>query len=207
MKIRRFDAVTRFVHWTTALLTFGLLATGTVLYVGQLSAAVGRRAMLASIHVWCGVLLLVPLAAGVARRRSGRGLRDDLHELSWWSRADRRWLRRSTRTVPVGKFNGGQKLATALFGGLLVAQLLTGALMHWNRFFPDEWRTGATFVHDWAYLALFVLVMGHTGRALREPELLNAMTTGTVPVAWAEQERPAWAQRVLDDEHATRTEA
>src|SRR5439155_25199570 len=129
----------------------------------------------ASIHVWCGLLLAVPLLAGVVLRRAGRDLRTDLHDLSWWTRADKRWLRRATRAKPDGKFNGGQKLATALFGGLLVAQIITGALMHWNRPFSDDWRTGATFVHDWAYLVLFVLVVGHIGRASREPELLKSM--------------------------------
>jgi formate dehydrogenase subunit gamma len=183
------------VHWAVALLTFGLLVTGTILYVGQLEAAVGRRAQLASIHVWCGLLLPVPLLVGAALRRSGAGLRADLHELSWWSGADKRWLRRSTRRAPDGKFNGGQKLATALFGGLLLAQLVTGAVMHWNRPFPDDWRTGATFVHDWGYLALVVLVLGHIGRSLREPDLLNAMVVGSVPTGWAERERPGWAER------------
>ena len=69
--------------------------------------------------------------------------------------------------------------------------------MHWNGRFPDDWRTGATFVHDWAYLALFVLVVGHLGRSFREPELLNSMVIGTVPVEWAERERPGWAERTL----------
>lgn len=207
MTLRRFDVVTRLVHWSTAVLTLVLVTTGTILYVGQLSAAVGRRAMLASIHVWSGVLLLVPLVVGVGLRHAGRGLRADLHELSWWTRADRRWLRRSTRESPAGKFNGGQKLATALFGGLFVAQLLTGLLMHWNRSFSDDWRTGATFVHDWAYLALFLLVVGHIGRALQEPVLLKSMTTGTVPTAWAERERQGWARRALEDDQPVGTES
>src|SRR3954471_3299081 len=194
VNVRRFDVLTRVVHWTIAILTLVLLATGTILYVGQLEAAVGRRAQLATIHVWSGLLLPVPLIVGAVLRRSGARLRADLHELSWWSSADKQWLRRSTRHQPDGKFNGGQKLATALFGGLLLAQLLTGAIMHWNASFSDEWRTGATFVHDWAYLALTVLVLGHIGRALREPELLTAMTVGTVPLEWAHRERPGWAR-------------
>jgi formate dehydrogenase subunit gamma len=139
---------------------------------------------------------------GVVMGHAGASLRSDLHELGWWSRSDRRWLRKSTRVTPAGKFNGGQKLATALFGGLLVAQLLTGALMQWNRAFSDEWRTGATFVHDWGYLALTALVIAHIGRAIREPELMTSMTTGGVPLDWAERERPGWAKRVSSSTHA-----
>ena len=200
MRVRRFDRATRAVHWSTTVLVIGLLVTGTILYVGQLSAAIGRRALLAEIHLWCGVLLAVPLIAGVALPRAGRGLRSDLHELSWWSRADRAWFRRSTRTSPAGKFNGGQKLATAAFGGLLVAQLMTGALMHWNGPFSDDWRTGATFVHDWAYLALGVLVIGHIGKAFGEPETLTAMTSGSVSAAWVARERPGWVSTDTDRE-------
>lgn len=197
--ISRFDAVTRAVHWATTVLTAVLVATGTVLYVGQLSALIGRRALLARIHVWSGLLLVAPLLAGIVVRRAGRGLRADVIELGRWSRADQRWLRRRTRTTPPGKFNGGQKLAAALFAGLFATQLLTGAVMHWNRPFPDDWRTGATFVHDWAYLALGVLIVGHIRHAFREPVLLRAMTTGAVPRSWAERERPGWIRRIAAD--------
>ena len=39
--------------------------------------------------------------------------------------------------------------------------------MHWNKPFPDDWRTGATFVHDWAYLVLVVLTIGHVLQGVR----------------------------------------
>ena len=84
------------------------------------------------------------------------------------------------------------------FAGLFAMQLVTGALMHWNQPFADDWRTGATFVHDWVYLALVVLTIGHVHRAVREPALLQAMTTGTVTRSWAERERPGWSSSVPD---------
>ena len=191
--ITRFDRMTRLVHWSTAVLTGLLLVTGTILYVAQFSAIVGRRALLVRIHVVSGVLLFVPLVVGLV---VSRALRDDVRVLNRWTRSDRAWLRKRTREAPAGKFNGGQKLATALFGGLLAVQLLTGALMHWNEPFSDAWRTGATFVHDWGYLALVALTVGHILRARREPELLTSMRTGVVPREWAERERPGWAQAV-----------
>ena len=49
--ITRFDRITRAVHWATAVLTGSLLLTGSVLYVAQLSALVGRRALMVQIHV------------------------------------------------------------------------------------------------------------------------------------------------------------
>jgi formate dehydrogenase subunit gamma len=194
--IVRFDAVTRVAHWVTAVLAGVLLVTGSILYVPELSAVIGRREILATIHVWCGVLLFVPVLVGVAAGRLGRGLRADLVELGRWDDTDRRWLRRRTRDVPGGKFNGGQKLLAGLLGGAFAAQLLTGALMNWNHPFPDDWRTGATFVHDWAYLAIVALVAGHILKAFQDPELMRAMIRGRVPESWARRSRPGWLARV-----------
>jgi formate dehydrogenase subunit gamma len=191
-EVVRFDAVTRAVHWLTAVLALVLLATGSVLYVPELSAFIGRRAVLKQIHVVSGLLLPLPLLVGVALGRAGRRLRGDLVDLSRWTAADSGWLRKRTRQPASGKFNGGQKLVTVLFGGTLAVQLLTGAIMYWNHPFPDDWRTGATFMHDWAYLALVALVIGHVGKAMGEPELRRSMITGTVPRAWARHARPGW---------------
>ena len=191
----RFDVLTRAVHWATAALGAVALGTGTILYVNQLSAKIGRRELLKNVHVVSSFGLVVPLLLGVLLPRLGRRLRADLVDLSRWTAADRRWLRRRSRVLPTGKFNGGQKLATALFAGLFVMQLLTGSLMNWNEPFSDSWRTGATFVHDWTYLALVVLVVGHVCKAFQEPELLRSMVKGRVPFHWAQRERPGWADR------------
>ncbi|HVV36506.1 MAG TPA: cytochrome b/b6 domain-containing protein [Acidimicrobiales bacterium] len=191
----RFDGVTRAVHWATAALGLIALVTGTILYVPELSATVGMRATLKDVHVFASLLLVVPLALGAAAGRSGRGLRADLVELSRWSTTDWRWLRRRTRGVPAGKFNGGQKLATALFAGLFTMQLLTGLLMFRPNAFPDAWRTGATFVHDWAYIGLAIVTVGHILKALSEGELLQSMLGGMVSRTWAERERPTWTDR------------
>jgi formate dehydrogenase subunit gamma len=193
--IVRFDAVTRVAHWVTAIFAGVLLITGSILYVPELEAMIGRREILATIHVWCGLLLFVPVLVGVVAGRAGRGLRADLVELGRWDDTDRRWLRRRTRDLPAGKFNGGQKLLAALLGGAFAAQLLTGALMHWNHPFPDDWRTGATFVHDWAYLAIVALVAGHILKALQDPDAMRGMIRGSVPEAWARRSRPGWLVR------------
>ncbi|MEO7555302.1 MAG: cytochrome b/b6 domain-containing protein [Acidimicrobiales bacterium] len=198
--VPRFDLVTRVVHWVVAALVLLMLVTGTILYVGQLEAAIGRRALLARIHVWSGIAMVAVGVAAAVMRRGSAGLRSELASLGRWTRDDRRWLRRATRTTPAGKYNGGQKVATAAFGALLVAQVGTGAVMHWNEPFSDSWRTGATFVHDWSYLLLFALIVGHVLRALAEPPLRTAMRTGSVPRWWAERERPSWLAELERDD-------
>jgi formate dehydrogenase subunit gamma len=126
------------------------------------------RATLKEIHVYAGLLTAVPLAIAAASGTTGRRLRADLAELS-------------RIRVPETKFNNGQKFLTAVFAGLFAMQLLTGLLMWRPNAFPDAWRTGATFVHDWAYLGLALATVGHIFKAFSEPELLQSMMTGKGP--------------------------
>ena len=99
--------------------------------------------------------------------------------------------------MPTGKFNGGQKLATALFAGLFAMQLLTGSLMNWNEPFSDSWRTGATFVHDSTWLVLIIAISGHIMFALRDFDSLRSMVRGWVPESWARRERPRWWAEIV----------
>ncbi|MGI8663091.1 MAG: cytochrome b/b6 domain-containing protein [Acidimicrobiales bacterium] len=199
-EVHRLDGATRIVHWVAAALVLTMVVTGTILYVGQLEAMVGRRALLARVHVWSGIALVALAALTAVARPVTAGLRAELADLGRWTPSDRRWLRARTRTTPAGKYNGGQKAATAAIGALLLAQVLTGSVMHWNEPFPDAWRTGATFVHDWAYLGLAALIIGHVVRAIGEPPLLHAIVRGSVPRWWAEKERPGWLAEVDDSE-------
>jgi formate dehydrogenase subunit gamma len=160
--------------------------------VPEMSASIGRRSAIMQVHVVAGLFLPIPLLFAVALGPAGARFGRDLAELSRWTAADRRWFRRKGRGVTDGKFNGGQKLVTALFAGVGTLQLLTGSVMFWHDPFSTAWRTGATFVHDWAYLLAFAVVVGHVVKALDEPVMLRAMATGEVPEEWAERERPTW---------------
>ena len=57
-RLDRFDRVERIAHWTTAALFLIAMATAAALYVGQLSALVGRRALMKDVHVLSGLALL-----------------------------------------------------------------------------------------------------------------------------------------------------
>ena len=110
------------------------------------------------------------------------------------------WLRSKERrsgAIPVGKFNAGQKLNSALSGGSIVVLLATGTLMY----FPDlarlSWRTGATFVHDWFALGLGLLVIGHISYAVRDPGSRRGMRSGSVTTTWARKHHAAWLEEVV----------
>jgi formate dehydrogenase subunit gamma len=190
--VPRFDATERIVHWCSALLFLVLLATGAALYAGPVSTLVGRRTLVKNVHVYAGLLLPLPVLAGLVLR-SGRQLRADVRRLSRWDREDRIWLRRSTRSrAELGKFNPGQKLNATFIGAAIVVMLATGSIMRWFEPFPDEWRTGATFVHDWFAFGIGLSALGHIILALSDRDALRGMVRGSVSPQWARVKRPRW---------------
>lgn len=54
------------------------------------------------------------------------------------------------------------------------------------------WRTSATFVHDWLALTLGVVIAGHVGMALADPESRTGLRTGTVDRDWASEQHDLW---------------
>jgi formate dehydrogenase subunit gamma len=123
--------------------------------------------------------------------------------LNRWSADDRRWFRGRGRAVTlaagnveVGKFNAGQKLNAAFVAAAGVVMLMTGSIMKWFEPFPNAWRTGATFVHDWTAFALGLAIIGHIWLAFNDPPALEGMWRGTVPAEWARRNRPRWYREV-----------
>ncbi len=107
--------------------------------------------------------------------------REDVSRLNRFSPRDWEWLRRRQRrhaALPVGKFNAGQKLNSALTVGAIGVMLGSGLVMRFFGPFPVAWRTGATFVHDWLVLTLLVVIAGHLFEALRDPESMLGIRTG-----------------------------
>jgi formate dehydrogenase subunit gamma len=197
--LMRFDRTERAVHWANATLFITLMLTGSVLYIGQLSALVGRRVLIEHIHVFAGLALPVPLLLGLVLR-SGRALRADVRTLSRWIPDDRRWLHSRTRPrAQLGKFNPGQKLNATFVAAAIVVMLASGSIMYWFRYFTDDIRTGATFVHDWFAFGVWFSVLGHIGFALSDRIALRSMVRGDVPDSWALAHRPRWYVEMRGD--------
>jgi formate dehydrogenase subunit gamma len=198
--IERFGRPTRALHWATAGAVLTAALTGLILYVGPLTALVGRRTLVKDIHVIAGLSMPVPLLLAYA----GGGRRDvraNVRRLARWSRADRRWLRTRGRDARdrVGKFNAGQKANAAFVAGMIPIMVFSGSIMRWFEPWPVQYRTGATFVHDWTAIATWVIVAGHILFALNDTESLRGMLTGRVSRAWARDHHPRWAAE-LDPE-------
>jgi formate dehydrogenase subunit gamma len=200
----RFTRGELWVHRTTSALIALLTATGAVLYYEPFALAVGRRPLVEGLHIAAGLLLPIPALVGLA---ASREFRRDVHVLGRMSHLDWLWLRRRDRRtarLPIGKFNGGQKLASAvLLGGLLVL-FLTGLLLiaPVTINLPVKLRTGATITHDLFTFGVLVLLTGHIWLAVRHPEARTALRTGQMDRRYAETEYTGWAADVSAPERA-----
>ncbi len=196
-RLPRFDGAERALHWANAALFGVLLATAALLYVGQLSALVGRRELVRQVHVVCGLLLPAPLILALIGPWR-RGLVTDLRAFNRFDSDDVRWLRSRGRdkSVRLHKFNPGQKLNAAFVAGAIGVLLATGSIMFWFGPFPLAWRTGATFVHDWTAIAVAMVVAGHIWMAVGDGDSLRAMVRGWVPAWWARHHRPRWYEEM-----------
>ena len=190
----RFDLTERLVHWLTALFMFTCIATALPLYIPSLAQLIGRRELLVVIHVYSGILLVVPTLAGVASKKWGSQLRDDLKKINRWDGEDSMWFKswgRDPLLLP-GKFNAGQKANSAFIAGAILVMLMTGVVMRWFGPFPVSWRTGATFIHDLLAYMIVIVIVGHIGYAIRYPATIRAIVSGKVSRRWASEHAPAW---------------
>lgn len=198
-RLPRFDLNERLLHWANALLFLVLMATAAVLYVGPLSAVVGRRVLVRDIHVWTGLLLPVPYLVARAGPWSSR-LRADVRRLARFDAHDRRFVRSlcRDRSARLGKFHPGQKLNAAFTAGSIPVLLATGVIMRWFDPFPLSWRTGATFVHDWIALGLYATVAIHIVKATSDRQAMCGMWGGTVSDRWAHTHHPRWHEELTE---------
>ena len=202
----RFTATEKWVHRTTGLLMAMLTVTGAVLYYEPFSLAVGRRPLVEGLHIASGLVLPLPALVGTL---TSTALRRDFAILGRMTALDWQWLRRKDRRrarLPIGKFNGGQKLASAVLLGALLVLFGTGLLL----IAPDRinlpvgMRQGATIVHDTFTFGVLILLGGHFWLALRHPEARHALRTGVMDRRYAEIEYAGWAEEMQQPDLAAR---
>ena len=197
VRLERFTRAERSVHHVTALLTLVCLVTAALLYLPVLSTLVGYRETVKTVHVWCGFALPVPIVLGLMSRAFradlGRLNRFAPHDWAWITNGNRRSVHGGRGIFPVGKFNAGQKLNAAFTAGAILVMLGTGEIMTFPGPWPDRWRTGATFVHDWLFLIVAVVTAGHLWQAFRDRGALQGMLTGRVDLDWAARHHAGWA--------------
>ncbi len=203
VRILRFDRVQRGAHWANAALFGVLMFTAIPLYFGSFFGIVFARHTIAEIHLWCGVALPVPIIISLMGPW-GRQMRRDVRRVNYWTRSELRWLRTVGRApLEADKFNPGQKLNVIFIGAMIVIMLGTGSIMWWFRFFPVEWRTGATLVHDAFAYAIFAVVVGHIVMAVTHRDSLKSMFTGSISEKWAARHAARWLKEVAEESPST----
>jgi formate dehydrogenase subunit gamma len=191
-RLVRFDKVERLTHWSTAALFAVLILTGVALYFPSVGSLVGRRHLVAQIHIWTGVALPVPILLALVGPWGTR-FRQDVRRINLWTPKEIRWLRTLGRSGGiVDKFNPGQKLNAIFIAGTIVVMFATGFVLEWFGFFPLGWRTGATFVHDVFALAVSVVIVGHVLFAVTHRDALRSMLTGWITENWARTHALVW---------------
>lgn len=192
LMIKRFSTAERWAHRSIAILTIILLITAALLYIPDFAAIFGNRQIVRVIHEAAGFALPIPILLALF----SRAFRADTSRLNRFKPSDWQWLRSRSRrlgAIPVGKFNAGQKLNAAFSLGAIILMFATGFMMFFSSHFSDLLRTGATFVHDWLALAVFVVVLGHIYMAFNDATARAGMRTGSVPLTWAVREHREWA--------------
>lgn len=184
-----------------AVLFGAVMWTALPLYFGSFFGVVFQRHVIAEIHLWCGLVLPVPLIASLLGPW-GEPMRRDLRRVNYWTRDELAWIRsRGRRALEADKFNPGQKLNTVLVGSCTLVMLATGSILQWFRLFPVSWRVGATSVHDAFAYALFLVITAHVVLALSHREALRSMITGTIAARWVRSHARAWGREEgLDDD-------
>jgi formate dehydrogenase subunit gamma len=195
--VKRFTVTERLLHWVHASAFFVLLASGLVLYLPALSAAVGRRPLIKDIHFWTGVswagaLVAIGVLGMVFDDR--RALRETLRELDVFDRDDRRFLRGDLR-APQGRFNAGQKVNAIVTAAFAVLFFTSGMLLWLGERNTDIRLGGTVYLHDVLMYTSVVIVAGHLYLALIRPNTrhsLRGMALGTVREDWARAHHRKW---------------
>jgi formate dehydrogenase subunit gamma len=203
--MQRFTRAQRYVHRSLAIIMFILIATAAALYIPDISAVVGNRDLVKTIHSYAGFILPIPLVLALF----SLAFRRDAQELNRFHPRDWAWLKRQHYSVEpgvtyptreYGKFNAGQKLNGAFTVGAIIVMFITGLVMFFSSLFTDDIRTGATFVHDWLALAVVIVITGHTYKAFADTQARKGMRTGNVSYVWAESHYPEWVLAVAQPE-------
>lgn len=199
--VRRFTRTERALHWVLALGFLGLLASGLVLYLPELSVLVARRPLIKALHLYTGVAWLLALALVVALGNR-KSVIATLRALDRFDADDRRWLLHR-RSHP-GRFNAGQKLNAALTAAFTLLFAVSGFLL-WYGERDTRFRFASTILlHDGLMYVSLVLLVGHLYLALIRPSTrhsLRGITTGYVHADWARRRHPKWiAELELDRE-------
>jgi formate dehydrogenase subunit gamma len=205
-KVRRFTAVERFSHWSTAISFVALALTGLNVTFGKLLLmpllghdAFSRVAEAAKyVHNFASFPFVLGLVLIVAL-----WIKDNVPR-----RVDLVWLKQGGGFVgakhpPAGRFNAGEKLVFwfALGGGIAVA--VSGYLLLFPFYLTNiAGMQLAQVVHSVIAVLFVAVILGHIYIGTLGMEgAFEAMGTGSVDLNWAKEHHALWLEEQIANGH------
>jgi formate dehydrogenase subunit gamma len=199
MRVLRFTAPERTVHWMTALSFLYAAFTGLSLWSPSLfwlSSLFGGGEAVRRWHPWGGVTFAIAL--GLMFRSWAKDMRLDSDDREWLRQAHRYAVHDEKGLPEAGRFNAGQK--TLFWVQSLAALLLfaSGVVLFWPDAMPRGLRLTAVLVHPSAAVVAIAGILLHIYMGTAAvPGALRGMIQGSVPEAWARAHHPRWYRETV----------
>lgn len=195
-EIVRHRLASRVVHWVVAVFFLGALFTGMPIWspvFGWMSLFFGGLSVCRWLHAWLGVAFAA--ASLVMFVHWFGAMKFDQYDKKFRMME---YMKFSGAEDPdVGKYNAGQKFFFWAAGLGALVLLLSGVVLWWPTSFSQGLRSISILLHDLAFIAFFIAIVGHIylGTAA-EPGTFRAITRGTVTKSWAKLHHPRWFRDV-----------
>jgi formate dehydrogenase subunit gamma len=194
IRIPRFDAYERVMHWMAALSFLYAALTGLALWTPVLywlASLSGGGFVIRGTHPWSGVLFSVVI--GWMYRRWAKTMYLDADDRVWLTRLDKYATHQHGALPPSGRFNAGQKMLfwSQVATGLLL--LVSGVVLWFPEVMPRPLRLAAIAAHPLAAIGSIggILVHIYMGTAA-VPHSMRAILRGWVTPEWARFHHPKW---------------
>ncbi|MCZ7355599.1 MAG: cytochrome b/b6 domain-containing protein [Candidatus Methanoperedens sp.] len=194
MRIPRFDASTRALHFTHAMIFIWLLITGVQLFLT--SSSLLADPLIRKIHLYASLpFVLLPALIYVS---AGPLLRQDMKELASLTNGDLKWFigfLEMKKTYVKGKFNGGQK-ANFLFSLTLITGLAFSGFVVWMKsMFSINFVELNFMIHDTLAVVAIMVFSGHILYSFYQSQSLHGIIFGSVEEEWARKHYPQWSHK------------
>lgn len=191
MRVLRFDAGARVLHWSHAIIFIWLLITGIRIFLTPKSLL--GDPLIRLVHIYASIpFIILPAAAYIF---GGASARKDVKELMSWTYDDIRWFLdflKKNRSHVTGKFNGGQK-ANFIATLFIIAGLLFSGFVVWMKSMFSMGFVELNFmIHDFFAVLSLPVLSGHIIFTLYYSESLRGIIYGSVDEKWAKEHYPDW---------------
>jgi formate dehydrogenase subunit gamma len=203
IRIPRFDAYERVMHWMAALSFVYAALTGLAIWSPKLwflAPLLGGPVFIRGSHPWVGVAFA--LVIGWMFRTWAKGMALDADDKVWLTKLDKYATHGHAALPPSGRFNAGQKMLFWSQVGTTLGLFLTGVVLWFPEFMPRWARLVSILLHPAVAIGSIagILVHIYMGTAA-VPQSMRAMLRGWVVPEWARFHHPKWYKAWRESTH------